>query len=665
MPRKAGPPAALRIDTPAQHVACMVETAPSPSDSESSFLPPPSKSRSSRNMKRLSLTLPSAQSSTSSLAIPDPTQPEVPAGERRRRPSVVSLPVISAPTLLRKEEEGSPSVPYLDGPIEILPKIWLGSEDNARNWPVLMERSIRSILNVAKEVNSPFDSLSAQSSLRPFSSTPNLSDTLKEQQDTYYPPHKLSGRPGMHYLKLQWSHGQTDLVQHGFAAAMAFVDQSLERGDGVLIHCQCGISRSATMVIALVMRAAALRSASAPPEVWELKGMQAAYAYVKEKSKWVGPNMSLIYQLLDYERTLRGDDVSPGYSDRSSTHASEEEEWSRRRQMLDDASEPEEEPENSEIMREARALDKAMEERIIARKSSSSSVGSGLGMGTAWRNRYAARKRTGSIASNFTSNSILSEDLVEEDEEEELLGTGKGFDATSTETTASSNIENVEEASSESDFDISQATPLASRTMRPSRVPPSAPATKASFTLPPVPATAVRSTFDLPPRHSIPLKGKRRPPPLGALAPVPHSPVTLIQVESGPVPSPRPRTEARKPVPPPLHLRKNRESSMSSSSLSSLSSTSSSRSSSRNVSVSTPSQTLFVFPPSPTRNARTPSAMTLTSNQPPVPFPAALTPRMSAFKGQGRNRSFLGIVAPPTPTTAHSRVDARGWIGSN
>jgi tyrosine-protein phosphatase len=49
------------------------------------------------------------------------------------------------------------------------------------------------------------------------------------------------------------------------------------------------------MVIALVMRSAALCSPSVPPEVWNLKGMQAAYAYVKEKSKWIGPNMSYVF----------------------------------------------------------------------------------------------------------------------------------------------------------------------------------------------------------------------------------------------------------------------------------------------------------------------------------------------------------------------------------
>lgn len=39
------------------------------------------------------------------------------------------------------------------------------------------------------------------------------------------------------------------------------------------------------------MRAAAERASSVPTEVWSLKGMHDAYSYVKEKSKWISPNM--------------------------------------------------------------------------------------------------------------------------------------------------------------------------------------------------------------------------------------------------------------------------------------------------------------------------------------------------------------------------------------
>ena len=179
-------------------------------------------------MKKLSLTL-STQSSSSSLAFPpsdfqlDHTAQE----DRSRRTSIVS----TSSMLLRREEDGSPTAPYPDGPIEILPKIWLGAEDNARDWRGLVTKGIGSVLNVAKEVVSPFDSLIPADSPR----TNELPGGAVVNQATYYPADGL-GRPGLHYLKLQWSHGQSDLVQRGFPEAMAFVDQSLARGEGVLIQ---------------------------------------------------------------------------------------------------------------------------------------------------------------------------------------------------------------------------------------------------------------------------------------------------------------------------------------------------------------------------------------------------------------------------------------------
>jgi tyrosine-protein phosphatase MSG5 len=256
IPRKKGPLTALRIDTPAQisHIAVTTgETSASSSTLSSAVSEPDdyihfgttTKSRSLRNMKKLSLTLPSAQSSTSSLASAFPPDPQNSTNTGRdfqpsdkRRLSIMSLPAVSttATLLHRKEEEGSPTVPYQDGPIQVVPGVWLGSEDNARDWKGLLERGIKSILNVAKEVVSPFDSASTQPK-RPFVSTSDLSEVSRVSKSTFYPAHLASGRPGLHYLKLQWSHGQSDLVREGFPAAMAFVDESLHRGEGVLIQC--------------------------------------------------------------------------------------------------------------------------------------------------------------------------------------------------------------------------------------------------------------------------------------------------------------------------------------------------------------------------------------------------------------------------------------------
>ena len=175
-------------------------------------------------MKKLSITLPTNN---------DPPIPHNPL-VRPRRPSVVSLPPITSSLLHRKDEDlASPSIPYADGPVQIIPGIWLGSEENARDWNGLIERGIKSVLNVAKEVSSPFDA--ANKPLRTVSSTPNFRNSY-DQDPTYYPPHIASGRPAMRYLKLQWSHGQQDLVEHGFQEAMQFTDSALQRSEAILIQ---------------------------------------------------------------------------------------------------------------------------------------------------------------------------------------------------------------------------------------------------------------------------------------------------------------------------------------------------------------------------------------------------------------------------------------------
>lgn len=662
MPRKRCPPTALRIHTPQHNINPLVLddtsshstlSSPTASDLPATPLHPLQKPRSLRNMKKLSINLPSADSSTNSLLSPLSPPPSVLDSQpffptpRPRRPSVLSLP--SNPALHRRDEDGSPTIPYLDGPIQILPGVWLGSEDNARDWPGLIQRRIKAILNVAKEVTSPFDL--APQPLRQSASTPNLASSTRDPQSTYYPPHLPSGRPGMHYLKLQWSHGEKHLVDDGFPTAMTFVDAALARNEGVLIHCQCGISRSATLVIAIVMRAAATRSPLVPPQVWELKGMQAAYSFVKEKSRHVGPNMSLIYQLFDYEKTLQGGNTSPAQSDKSSSISEEEREWSRRRDAF--AAEGCEDRDSEAIQQEAKDLDRAMEERIIARKPSTSSISSGLCMGSARRNR-CVRKRTGSVASVHTMGSVLSENLVEADEEADLLGVGGGFDDT-TEPRRSPSLSSESPGSpSESDAqspltsNTSPARPLPIRRHLTSA--PSAPPTKLSFDV-------TRPSLSRPFIKTATGKTKRRPPSLAVLPPVPPSPVTPVAVQDNPSGRPLRTQASRKRVPSALKLR---------GPLGQIVFPSQSTPSRSSVSA-TPSQTLFVFPPSPTfaTAMRTPATMTVTSNVPTnaFPFPSQATPRVATSSSKGRTKSFIGIGASVAPTTAYSRVDARGWFG--
>lgn len=365
----------------------------------------------------------------------------------------------------------------------------------------------------------------------------------------------------------------------------------------------------------------------------------------------------LIYQLLEYEKVLSSGDKSPSASEHSSALAEEEEEWSRRRRLLDeDADSAEHEQESVEVMREAHALDKAMEERIVARRASGSSVGSstGLGMGSAWKSRYGPRARAGSIA----SSSIISEDLVEENEEAELLGVGGGIDAPSISTRSPSGETTEEEVNGSPDWKrdtvLPPPLPLATpNTARPFVWGKHRSLSDAKTFAPPPSAPATKMTFGLPALSSFRLRSKPKPPPLNILPPVPPSPVVSVSQE--PDNPPKKVELPRRRLPPPLRLVS--EPALKPRSLSRSSQAS-------HLSINTPSQTLFVFPPSPTLKAHTPLTMTLTSNlavqQPYQPTP---TPRVSTFNNGNRRRSFIGLTAPATPTTACSRVDARGWVG--
>lgn len=355
---------------------------------------------------------------------------------------------------------------------------------------------------------------------------------------------------------------------------------------------------------------------------------------------------SLIYQLLDYERALKsGRPNSPTPSDRSSIVAAEEEEWGRRRSMLDnDASDAdvEEDRDVAEVAREARALDKAMEDRVLARKASSSSIASsGLGMGVAWKSRYGGRRRTGSIASNLTNGSILSEDLVEEEEEEELLNVGGGFDNDSRESDATSPDSQWEE-------DSANKLPFTPHTARPPlhRNPP--PGQSSTHKFPRIPPSAIQATFDIPPlpRARLTMKGRRRPPPLSILPTVPSSPINPGATKSDTPKRTQTHTEPRASAPPLLPLRRTPPKPPVPL-----------------QPLPTPSQTLFVFPASPSPSvlpSAAPSTMILTPSVNTLAFPSMKTPRLLSRGSRGRHSS---LIASATPTTAFSRVDARGWVG--
>lgn len=136
------------------------------------------------------------------------------------------------------------------------------------------------------------------------------------------PPSPSSNRTWpIRYIKLPWTHDETDLAglssTGGFVTGCAIIADALgidlrtgrlaprainSKRSGVLVHCQCGVSRSATLVIAFVMQAAAYEYDF--EKTRDLTGMHDCYEMVKGLSSSISPNISLIYQLVEWERLL-------------------------------------------------------------------------------------------------------------------------------------------------------------------------------------------------------------------------------------------------------------------------------------------------------------------------------------------------------------------------
>lgn len=277
------------------------------------------------------------------------------------------------------EADGQPAeeFPYQNGPREVLPGLFLGSEQNARDPDLLRRMGFGCVVNVAKEVECPWTSAapSPQSTpapgpedpaststqralatpprlqlpsngrtllVRPTASTPNLHRSFKNPLDSFkasspssmtrpgplsgeiawrFEADQANGRPALEYRKLPWSHDEDGLAGGAFDGAFEAIDRAIASGTRTLVHCQCGVSRSATLVIGYCMRRSVMDGGQ--------PGMHQAYTFVKEKSPWAGPNMvssrcyssyvvilltsaslflliqGLIYQLIEYEKVLR------------------------------------------------------------------------------------------------------------------------------------------------------------------------------------------------------------------------------------------------------------------------------------------------------------------------------------------------------------------------
>ncbi|OAX79133.1 hypothetical protein ACJ72_06551 [Emergomyces africanus] len=105
--------------------------------------------------------------------------------------------------------------------------------------------------------------------------------------------------PVPEYIHVPWDHNSE--ILDDLYPLCETIDERISQGKKVLIHCQLGVSRSASLVIAYGLYK--------NPD----KDFNAMYSIVKARSCWVGPNMSLIYQLTDFRSRVqqRGPSRSP------------------------------------------------------------------------------------------------------------------------------------------------------------------------------------------------------------------------------------------------------------------------------------------------------------------------------------------------------------------
>ncbi|KAF9361360.1 hypothetical protein BGX26_003872 [Mortierella sp. AD094] len=166
--------------------------------------------------------------------------------------------------------------PYTIEPVSILPHLYLGAEHNALDVNILSRLGITAVLNVAIEI--------ATASRQQYQSEINNSASTGDRIV------KTMQGKSIHYKNLSWSHHQGNL-QSEFPAAFAFIEETKSKGGKVLVHCQLGVSRSASLVIAYVMKSLQMN-------------LTDAYDFVKARSSVISPNMSLMYQLSEFGKTL-------------------------------------------------------------------------------------------------------------------------------------------------------------------------------------------------------------------------------------------------------------------------------------------------------------------------------------------------------------------------
>ncbi|KJE92185.1 hypothetical protein CAOG_03199 [Capsaspora owczarzaki ATCC 30864] len=165
---------------------------------------------------------------------------------------------------------------------EVVPGLFLGGMRNAHNKIELTKRTnVRHIVNVAEEVENVFEDCAVGC---------ECSNGVEHN-----PPKVPHGAPAearlfiYHSLKIKDALGEDALGL--FDSTFQLIHDAIERKEPVLVHCVAGISRSASVCIAYLMRS----------RKWSLK---LAFQHVRSARSIISPINWFILQLQTYEQRL-------------------------------------------------------------------------------------------------------------------------------------------------------------------------------------------------------------------------------------------------------------------------------------------------------------------------------------------------------------------------
>ena len=154
------------------------------------------------------------------------------------------------------------------GPSKVLSHVFIGSQKDAKAKSTLVDLGITHILNCTPSKN-----------IDPVAGCPNFFE--KEQDSRFI------------YKRIALFDNAGESILEHIDAAISFIENAKYHGS-VLVHCKKGVSRSASFVIAYLMKMNEFT-------------FEEAIEYVQSKRSIVSPNKAFIEQLKQYEKNITTD----------------------------------------------------------------------------------------------------------------------------------------------------------------------------------------------------------------------------------------------------------------------------------------------------------------------------------------------------------------------